>query len=344
MKATIKHIAKLANVSPTAVSMALNNRKGVSQKTRERILRIAKELNYTPNYAARSLIRKQSHTLGLLISNIADPFYSKLIQGIEEKANALGYSIIVSNTANSLTKEKQGVSTLVSKGVDGIIFSTVTVDDPNIDGLIEEGFPFVVTNRMPLNHSSADKIDYVVIDEHSGGYKAIEHLYKLGHDRIAIIAGFMQVSTAVRRTSGAKQAMSDYDLKLNPRFFVECNYSRELGFQAAKRLLGLKNAPTAFFAQGDNMALGVREAILTSGLKIPEDIALVGFDNIDVSALTGIDLTTINAKEYEMGAIATETLVNKIEGNAPSMVSKIVLDVELVIRRSCGYSLRGYTR
>lgn len=344
MKVTIKQIARLANVSPTAVSMALNNRKGVSKKTRERILQIAKKLNYTPNYAARSLSGKRSHSLGLLISNIADPFYSELVKGVEEKANTLGYNIILSNTANNVIKEKHYVSTFVSKGVDGIIFSTVTVDDPNIDWLIEGQFPFVILNRLPLNHPFIDRMDSVALNDYSGSYKAIEHLYKLGHDQIAIIAGLMQVSTGIGRTNGAKQAMSDYGLKLNPRFFIECHYSQEQAFQAARRLLGLKKAPTAFFAEGDNMALGVREAVLSAGLKIPEDIAIVGYDNIDVSALTGIELTTINAKTYEMGAMAAEILINKIEEDTPSMVSKIVLDAELVIRKSCGYSLYGYKR
>ncbi len=344
MKATIKDIAKAANVSPTAVSMAIIDRRGVSQKTRKRILRIANNLNYTPNYAARSLISKRSCTLGLIISDIADPFYPELAKGIEEKANSLGYSIILCNTGLSLDKEKHCADTLLSRSVDGIIFSTVVVDDPNINVLIDNQFPFVVINRVPFKHPSADKIDYVITDSYSGGYKAIEHFYRLGHDRIAVIAGLLKVSTAVDRTKGAKKAMSDYGLKFNPQYFVECDYSRQQAFQAAKRLLALKNTPTAFFVQDDNMALGVREAVLSCGLRIPEDIAIIGFDDIDTASLTGIELTTISQKTYEMGVMATQILINKIDGEAPSMVNKIVLDAELIIRKSCGYSLYGYRR
>ena len=138
--------------------------------------------------------------------------------------------------------------------------------------------------------------------------------------------------------------MSDYGLKFNPQYFVECDYSRQQAYQAARRLLSLKKPPTAFFVQDDNMALGVREAVLTCGLRIPEDIAIIGFDDIDMASLTGIELTTISQKTYEMGVMATQILINKIDGEAPSMVNKVVLDAELIIRKSCGYSLYGYRR
>lgn len=344
MKATIKDIAKIAKVSATAVSMALNGREGVSVKTRSRILQIAEKMNYRPNQAARSLISRRSSTIGLIIPDIADPFYPELAKGIEEKANALGYNIILSNTGRSLDKERRSMDGLLSRGVDGIIFSTVTVDDPNIDLLMNERFPFVLVNRVPMQHPAVDKIDYVIVDSYSGGYKAIEHLFKLGHDRIAVITGFMKASTAIERTRGARQAISDCGLKLNPRYLVQCNYSRQEAYEAAVRLLGLKNAPTAFFAQDDNMALGVREAVLSLGLKVPEDIAIIGFDDIDICALTGIELSTMSQKKYEMGVMATATLINKIEGDTPSMVNKIVLDTELIIRKSCGYSVGGYSR
>ena len=343
-KTTIKEIAKAANVSATAVSMALNNRTGVSKQTRDKIARIAKELNYVPNYAARSLISKQSCTIGVIVTDIADPFYPELAKGIEEKANALGYNMILSNTGRSPEKEKQCIDSLVSKGVDGIIFATVVLDDPYITPLIGDRFPFVAINRIPLKHPKINKIDYVIIDSYTGGYKAVEHLYRLGHDRIAIIAGNMKVSTAVSRTKGAKKALADYGLKFDPRLFIECNYSAELAHQAAQRLLAMKTPPTAIFAQDDSMALGVREAVLSAGLKIPEDLAIVGFDDINVCALTGIELTTISQKKYEMGIMAAKILIDKITGETPSMVNKIVLDAELIIRKSCGYSRLGAYR
>jgi DNA-binding LacI/PurR family transcriptional regulator len=215
------------------------------------------------------------------------------------------------------------------------------MDDVNNDTLINDRFPFVAINRIPMHHPAIDKIDYVIIDSYAGGYKAVEHLYRLGHDRIAIMAGNMRVSTAFARTKGAKKAMADYGLKFDPKLFVECKYSQNLAMQTAVRILGMKTPPTAVFAQDDNMALGVREAVLSLGLKIPEDVAIVGFDDIDMSALTGIELTTISQKKYEMGIMAAKILIDKITGETPSMVNKVVLDAELVIRKSCGYHLQG---
>jgi len=182
----------------------------------------------------------------------------------------------------------------------------------------------------------------VELDNFSGGYEAVEHLYKLGHDRIGIIAGWGKTSTAMARTAGAKKALRDHGLKPDTSLIKDCNYSRELAMRAAKRYIGMRKPPTAIFAQDDNMALGVREAILGSGLRIPEDIALVGFDDIEVAALTGIELTTINQKKFEMGALGVKVLVEKIEKKGPPRVNKILLDHELIIRKSCGFHLRGY--
>ncbi|MBW2366642.1 MAG: LacI family DNA-binding transcriptional regulator [Deltaproteobacteria bacterium] len=344
MNVTLKDIAKALNVSHTAVSMALNGKAGVSDETRQRILKAAKEMNYMPNLAARSLISNKSGTLGLVISNIADPFYPKLARGVEVRANELGYNIILNNTDGNVQKEKHCIETLLSRGVDGIICSTVTVDDPNLDLLMERRFPFVALNRVPVDRPDADKIDYVVIDSYSGGYKAVNHLFRLGHDRIAVIAGAKKTSTTRDRTRGARQAMKDAGLQIDSKLIAYCNYERNRAFTAAKRLLAKDSAPTAFFTQDDNMALGVREAAFSLGLKIPEDIALVGFDDIDIAALTGIELTTISQKEYDMGVMATSILIDKIGNQSVHMVNKVTLEAKLLIRRSCGYRLSGYIR
>lgn len=341
---TIKDIAKIAKVSPTAVSMAINNRQGVSVKTRRKILKIAKNLNYYPNYIAKSLISKRSYSIGLIVTNIADPFYPELARGIEEKAIGLGYNLVLCNTNRSLEVEKRSIEMLQSKGVDGIILATVTKNDPHIKSLIEERFPFVLINRLSMDPSFANKMDYVVLDNFAGGYLGVEHFYKLGHDKIAIITGDLNTSTAIKRTEGVKKAFMDYGLKLTPELLVECGYMRKPAYQAAKHLLTLKNHPTAFFAQDDNMALGIREAVLESGLRIPEDIALMGFDDIDMASLIGIELTTISQNKYEMGVMGVKILVDKIEKKTPNMVNKVVLEARLMIRKTCGYHLHGYQR
>ena len=339
---TIKDIAKLANVSPTAVSMALNNRPRIGEETRKRILLIAKKLSYQPNFVARSLVVQKSQTIGVLIANIMDPFYAELAKGIEDKCLELGYNMILCSTNNDLRLERYYLNILQSKRVDGIILVSVTVDDPNIKLLIEDRFPFILLNRRVLTRFVRKKTDYIVLDNVTGGHMAMEHLYKLGHRRIGIIAGGLRTSTASERTKGAKQLLTEYGVEWDPNLIVECHSSQDLAYHATKRLLSMKKPPTAIFAQDDFKALGVREAILKLGLRIPEDVALVGFDDIDLAALQGIELTTVSQKKYEMGSLAVKNLIDKIEKGALPMLNQVILEPELVIRRSCGYHLYGY--
>lgn len=339
---TIKDIAGIAKVSPTAVSMALNDRPRIGHETRKRILRIAKDLNYQPNFVARSLVSKRSHTIGLIITTIMNPFYPELAKGIEDKAMELGYNIILCSTNYDLKLEKYCINTLRSKGVDGIIFSSVEINDPNIKPLIEDHYPFILVNRRIHNRFLNKKADYIALDNFSGGYMAMEHLYKLGHRRIGIIVGSLNTSTAVERTGGAKKLLKDYGLKLEPNLIMECNFSKELAYHATKKFLSMKTPPTAIFAENDYMALGVREALLDSGLKIPENMALVGFDDIASTALRGVEITTVSQKKYEMGALAVKILIDKLKNETPTMVNQIILEPELIIRNSCGYRLHGY--
>ena len=343
-KPTIKDIAKAARVSPTAVSMALNDRPRIGPETRKRILRIAKDLHYQPNFVARSLVMKRSHTLGVIITTIMNPFYPELAKGIEDKALESGYNIILCSTNYDLKLERYYIDMLRSKGVDGIVFSSVEVDDPNIRPLVEEHFPFVLVNRRIHNRFLERKIDYIVLDNVSGGYMAMEHLYKLGHRRIGIIAGGLNASTAVERTEGAKKLMKDCGLTFDADLLIESGFSKESAYQVTKRFLGMKNPPTAVFAENDYMALGSREAILDTGLKIPEDMALVGFDDIVTGALRGVEITTVSQKKYEMGALAVKVLIDKIQNGGPSMVHQTILEPELIIRNSCGYRFFGYSK
>ncbi|MBT8370941.1 MAG: LacI family DNA-binding transcriptional regulator [Desulfobacterales bacterium] len=341
---TIKDIAYEAKVSATAVSLALNNKAGVSEKTRKKIIHIAKRLNYHPNFAAKSLISKRSYTIGLILRNIADPFFPELALGIEGKGTELGYNILLCNTDGKLENEKRSLDSLRAKGVDGVIITTVTIDDPNIKQLIKERFPFVLINRFSMDPAIENKVDYVVLDNYACGYDGVKHLYRLGHDRIAIIAGSMNTSTASMRTEASMKAMQDYGINVDTKLIAECGYSRDKAYDAAIRLLTIKNPPTAFFAQDDYMAIGVREAVINRGLRIPEDAALLGVDDIEMASITGVDLSTISQKKFEMGALGAEILINKIEKTDFNMVNKVVLEPKLIIRKSCGHYLNGYIR
>ena len=343
-RVTIKDVAKMANASVSTVSMTLNNRPGIGNEKRRKIIEIVKKTGYQPSLVAKALVNKRSYIIGLIINDISDHFFAELAKGVEDTAKKYGYSTILCTTDGNSKNQEDYLDILRSRGVDGIIISTVVAEDSHIESLIHEKIPFVCINRIPLVPSLAKKAEYIIMDNYSAGYKGIEHLWKLGHDKIAIITGALNASNAIDSLKGSKAALRDYGLKIPKRYIREGKYSHREAFLVCERLMKSKKPPTAVFAHDDNMALGAREAILRSGLEIPKDIALMGIDNIKTGALTGIELTTISQKKYEMGAIGVKILVNRIEERVPHMVEKIVLDAELIIRKTCGYENSGYIR
>jgi len=342
-KITIKDIARLANVSHTTVSRALNDKSRILDETKERILSIARQLNYRPNFVARSLVMKRTRTLGLVITTIANPFYIELAQGIEATARGLGYNIILCSTHSDLSIEQESVDVLRSKGVDGIIFTSAHMGDPNIIGLMEEGFPVILVNRRTYHPAVKERVDYVGIDNILGGFLAVEHLIRLGHRRIGVIGGSSESSVGFERLEGGKRALETYRIEQRADYLLDGDFLRNSGYQGGKRFVQMPEPPTAIFATNDYMALGAYQAILEENINIPEEIALIGFNDIEFTAMKGIELTTIGQKKFEMGAIAVKTLVEKIEGGEvrPS-TREIILKPELIVRKTCGFHLKGY--
>ena len=342
-KVTIKDIARMAKVSHTTVSRALNNKSRIRNETKEKILCLARELNYRPNFIARSLVMKRTKTLGLVITTITNPFYTELAQGIETTAIGLGYNIILCSTHNDLSIEKKYVDMLRSKGVDGIIFTSAHMGDPNIAELAEEGFPIILVNRRTYHPIVKEKVDYVGVDNLLGGFLAVEHLVRLGHERIGVIGGSSESSVGFERLEGGKRALEAYHLESKRDHFLEGDFLKESGYQGGKRFLKMTEPPTAIFTTNDYMALGAYQAISEEGVRVPEEIALIGFNDIEFTAMKGIELTTIGQKKFEMGALAVKILVEKIEGNEVKPLTKeILLKPELIIRRTCGFHLKGY--
>ncbi len=346
-KVTIKDIAKVAGVTATSVSLALNNRPGLGLKTRQKIIAIAEELNYRPDLVARSLINRKSQTLGLLIKNVSDPFFAHLVDDVESVAKDSGYNVMVCNVHNNRDLEKRHIEMLVGKRVEGMIISSVNFDARHIRSLVEDEFPFVLVNRRVYDPEIANRINHVIVDGFEAGYQAIEHLYRLGHDRIAVLTGTLKSSANIEKTNGVKKAMHDRGIFPDPRFIIECNNSKREAYNAARNLMRMENPPTAIFAQDDNMALSAREALLQGGIRIPEDMALLGFDDIEVSSLTGIELSTIREKKPSMARLSVEILIDLIKNsgsNKPRLPKQIVLKTEHVIRKTCGFYLKGYVR
>jgi LacI family transcriptional regulator len=290
------------------------------------------------------MISGRSYTIGFILNSITDPFFPELAKGIEEYANQRGYNLLLCNTKRDLQTEKKSIDMLRSKGVDGIILATVLNDAPNILPFLEDDFPFVLINRHSMDPDLKNKTNYVVLDNFRGGYMGMEHLYRLGHDRIAIITGDVNASTTILRTKGSIKALSDYGAKVDRELIVEGRYQRHVAYEVAKKLVAMEAPPTAYFAQDDYMAMGIREALFEEGLRIPEDIALMGFDDTEIASFAGIDLTTISQKKYEMGAMGAKILIEKIEKTSSGVVSQLILEAALIIRKSCGHYKHGYAR
>lgn len=339
-RVTIKDIARKAKVSPATVSIILSDKETsrVRVETRQRILKIASALNYKPNLAARSLVGKQSFNMGLVITTLMNPFYAEIAQDIIYRARDKGYGLIASSVGSGdLETERNAVQNLIDRGVDGLIICSALRKDPVVDELRDMGIPFVLVNRLVEQDPGDQPMDSIVLDNHRGAFLEMEHLIKMGHKRIAFISGPQKTSTGYDRQIGAIAALEASGLKAGPVLILYGDFTREAGYKLTMKLLQLKGDPTAIFAANDHMAMGVLSALGEERIKVPEDIAVVGFDDINMASLPGIELTTVSQKKTIMGRLAVDHLVEKITGESTHLVKRILLDPILVIRRTCGF-------
>lgn len=335
MSITMQQIAKRLGVSRTTVYRALNNLPRINESTKKKILREVKKLNYRPNAVARGLALQRTYTFGLIIPDITNPFFSELTQSIENNAARKGYNIILGVSEDDPKKEAAHISIFRERRVDGIIISPIYAHmkrNRNIEEIREDKIPYVV-----LGCPKTAKVDYVIVDEERGAYKIIEHLINLGHKRIAYICGAVYAVAGLNRLEGYKKALKRYGLKFDKNLVINCGPKMVDGYKAAKKILTVgKNRPTAIFALNDLLAIGVLKAIREAGLKVPEDVALVGFDDIEVGAFLEVPLTTIIQPKRKMGKMALEILIDKIEQKNPHGLQQIIIEPKIVIRESCG--------
>ncbi len=339
-KPTIKDIAREANVSPATVSLVLRDRETprVSPPTRKQVLEIAKRLEYKPNIFARSLVGKESLNLGLVITSLQNPFYAEIMHEIIDQAMKKNYGVIAASVAKGdLDAERRVVQNLLDRGVDGLIICSTLRHDPLIYELKEEGVLFVLAWRTVEQKPTDPSVDFFGLDNQRGAVIVIDHLVKLGHKRIALILGPRDTSTGYDRYVGAISAFESHGIEVYRDLILFGDFYRESGYALTRKLLRLRNRPTAVFAGNDCMAMGVLEALTEEGLKVPADMALVGFDDIEMAGLPGIDLTTVAHLKDTIGRLAVDHLIDKIRGESDRMVKKIILDPLLVIRKSCGY-------
>jgi LacI family transcriptional regulator len=333
---TIKEIAKIANLSAMTVSRALNDSPRVKAETRQKVLRIAKQLGYRPNRIARSLVSKRSNLISLMVADIKNQYFAELARGIEDSARKNGYNVIFCSTDYDPQILESSVRLMLEVGVDGFILAAVRLKEPIVEELAAQRFPMVLVNR----ELASQKATSVVIDNHEGAYLVVEHLIKCGYRRIGIITGSLDVSTGLERFEGYKKALLNHGIEYHEEYASKGPFTRAHGYQAAKQMLTLKRPPQAIFAASDNIALGVMNAAGSMHLKIPADLALVGFDDTEFSSHPRIELTTVSQKKYEMGSLSVHMLIDLIDRKGSEYNNKIVLKPQLIVRKSCGFHLR----
>ena len=331
MSVTIKDIAKVANVSYATVSRALNNSHEISDKTKKRIKEIADEMGYMPNEIAKGLVTKSSSTIGLIIPDITNPFFSELAQGFEECANKYGFQVFLCNSNWDMEREMRYLSTLYGKRVDGMVITPAT---NKLDHLSENSFknmPMVIAAYKP----SYTDCNYVVIDDFKSAVIATEYLVKLGHKKIAFIGGREESNTNIERIRGYRETLKNHEIQYEVSYVKNGSYKQDSGYELTKDLLLKNETPTAILAGNDIIALGVIQAIEEFGLKVPENISVIGFDDISYASLDKIQLTTVLQPKYKIGEMCFEILYQKIQNpNDKTHINKI-LNPELVIRKTC---------
>lgn len=335
LKITISDVARRANVSKSTVSRVLNGGTGVGEETKDAVLAASRELGYQPSAVARSLSTGRTKVLGLVISDITNPFFPDVARGIEDVSAMYDYNVILCNTDGQCGKEEAHVRVLLDKGVDGIIFTSVRMGETNLSELTRRGVPFVFAGRT-LKNCPAHSVE---VDNFLGGCLATEHLIHLGHRQIAYVNGPVGVSSADERLAGYQQALARYQIPFDPALVFPGNFRREDGILAARMIHASSRMPTAVFAANDFMAIGLLEGLLEMGLNVPADVSVVGFDDVALAGYRPISLTTVAQPRYDLGATAARQLIHLIEvkdrraGEAePKLAEQIVLVPKLVVR------------
>ncbi|QZY56047.1 LacI family DNA-binding transcriptional regulator [Crassaminicella profunda] len=328
MSITIKDIAKKLGISYTTVSRALNKKPEVNQATREKILLEAKKMGYQPNAIARGLVKKYTKTMGLIIPDITNPYFPEIARGVEDAARKEGYNVLLCNTNWDKVQEDAYLQILQEKRVDGIIMKAVLDNDENL-------FHHMNTPLVLLNSRSHEgNYNYIEIDNVRGGFLAGKHLIESGYKRMGFIGGKDRSYSNNQRLEGYKLALKKYHYPIDESIIVNGDFNTKSGYDIMSRLLKLKNPPDAIFAGNDVIALGALYSAQEFGLNIPTDFGIVGFDNIDFAKLPQIQLTTVEQPKYYMGKTALDMLIEEIKDKDKKWVKKIVVEPELIIRKT----------
>ncbi len=334
MPSNLKDVAKALNISVSTVSRVVNNKSYVKAETREKILRAIEEMNYTPNLVARSLKNKNTRTVGVLIPDISEDFFDFVIKGIDSALRPNNYAMILCDTGESPEKEEEYINLLLEKQIDGVILATVSKEGSLFDKLFSMEIPALFIDNLPNIQKNYDS---VIIDNSKASEIATEHLLKLGHKKIGIITGKIDETTGYERLAGYKKVLTQHHISIDEGLIRVGDYKEESGYQHMLTLLEKNPDMTAVYVISSKMTYGAIKAIQEKGLRIPDDIALIGFDIHDASGLMSPSITTIMQPEQTIGKVAAELMMQRLQSKTDPISQKIVLSPELVIRKSCGF-------
>jgi len=329
---TIREVAEHAGVSVATVSYVVNGSRPVAPETAARVQQAIKELHYRPNSIARSLRRKATQVVGLMVSDFTNPFFSTLAQGAEDCARARGYTVLICSSCEDENLEGLYLEVLLERRIDGLALAPTSTSRDRFTALMSEGLPVVFVDRTVQGIRG----DSVVSANEEGAYQATSYLIRMGHTRTGMVLGIPHISTTRERLAGYQRALSDAGLETDSTLLAY-GYSTVAGAEeACRRLLSQANPPTALFAANNLMTIGVMRCIRRLGLRCPEDISVVGFDDFAWTAAFDPPLTTVAQRPYELGFKAIELLLERIEQDRPrETTSKTVcVDVELRVRGS----------
>ncbi|MBS9523253.1 LacI family DNA-binding transcriptional regulator [Litoribacter alkaliphilus] len=335
-QATIKDIAKALNVSSSTVSRALKDYPGISKETKRKVKELAEKLNYRPNAVALSLRKSKSFTIGVIIPEVVHFFFSTVISGIEEIAFANGYNVILCQTNESLSREMSSVDTIISNQIDGLLisYSKETTDFSHFQKLIDHNFPIVFFDRVPELPNTVN----VTVDDYSGAKEAVKHLIDQGYQKIFHLAGPKNLLISTHRLDGYKDALKESNREFDPTMVESCPIgTEEESFGIITKVFQESDVrPDAVFAANDIAAAGAMRAVKSLGLRVPQDVGIVGFSNWQFSSMVDPPITTVSQPGFKIGERATQLLlkmINKKEEDPFEPITEI-LETELLVRGS----------
>ena len=327
-KVTIFDVARKAGVSYSTVSRVVNNFHYISPETRNRVETAMEELGYVANMKARSLAGGRTQTLGLLLLNFEESYAIEIACGIDKASSDAGYDLTVFTTHHRHNKERNLVTKLTQGLVEGLIIILPKSPESYLADLVAQTFPHVL-----IDHTTSSPSNTVVATNFKGAFDAVSHLIELGHRRIGCLTGNLEVNSALDRLAGYKAALSHHGLPVDDRLIVKGGFSRSEGYQMGADFLTIANRPTAIFASCDTAAQGVMDRLFESHIRVPQEISIIGFDDIPEAANSRPPLTTISQNLREMGHTATRILINQIE-NGDETTQKVEVKTELIVRDS----------